>query len=202
MDDPPRKVSPWVKAFVLFHAAAITIWALPNPPATILQGERAPVGSDYLLVWNHAYLKPLPPVRHYVLTTGFWQYWDMFAPNPVSVDFYGSAQVVYRSGAVRTYRYPRMADLPVGQRYFMERYRKFFERVHPEEHAHLWPVFAGAVARKMHVDPDDPPVQVRLVRHFRHIAPPGEPPQTEHTAYMFYTHRVQPEDLAPPGSGG
>src|SRR4051812_8909092 len=97
-----KRVAWWVKAFVAFHVLAITAWTLPlapkeyrseggKPPKTPLDISTKSVpdfftsvaeyGKYGLLLGNQKYLKD-SPVQFYLLSTGFWQYWDMFSPNP------------------------------------------------------------------------------------------------------------------------
>jgi hypothetical protein len=194
--EPPegRRVSPWIKVFVVFHIAAITIWALPSPPSGILDGKQRGALGDRLLVFNQLHLKP-SPVKYYLMPTGFWQYWDMFSPNPASIDFYGTAEVVFRDGTVRPYQYPRMFLLPLHTKYLKERYRKFYERAHLEANSYLWPTFAQRVALLHFEDPENPPVTVRLTRHWLQVSPPGEPQPTEYREHMYYSHEVDLEQL-------
>lgn len=193
--DPKPKNAPWyVKAFVLIHLICITVWAIPNPPEPVLNGKVAPVGSDHILVANHKYLKPFPPLYAYLFTTGFWQYWDMFAPNPAQTDFYGTAEVIYKDGSKKPYQYPRIFLLPIPEKYPNERYRKYFERAHLEAHTYLWPQFALRVAYLMD-DPKNPPVTVRLTRHWRPVTPPGTPEQANYNSYMYFEYAVDQRAL-------
>ena len=74
------------------------------------------------------------PVKYYLIPTGFWQYWDMFAPNPANIDFYCDAEVTYADGSHRTYTYPRMYKLGIIQKYGMERFRKYYERARDDSY--------------------------------------------------------------------
>ena len=151
---------------VVFHVFAITVWALPKPSDAILKGKQPPVGTDWLLYWNARYLKESMPERLYCATTGLWQYWDMFSPNP------------------------RMYLLPLPQKYPYERYRKFFERAHAEDYRFLWPLFAQRVALLCDTNPKNPPVKVVLRRHWRPVAPPGKIQQQNYNEYEYFTYAV------------
>lgn len=195
MSSQPQKVSPWVKAFVIFHLLAVTIWALPNPGPAIQEGRDKSRGVDKVREWNWRGFKLTSnPFRHYVLSTGFWQYWDMFAPNPAATDFYGEADVWYRDGTQTLYRYPRVYTLPIPEKYLKERYRKYFERAHGDNFKTLWPRFAQRIALLMTKDPTNPVVKVRLRRYWQQVAPPGKP-QTGYTAFNYYTHAVDQKQL-------
>jgi hypothetical protein len=191
-EEPRQRNAPiWLKILLFAHVLAITIWALPNPAQSLIDGNREPVGTQRLLVWNHRYLKSLTPVSGYLFTTGAWQYWDMFAPDPAQTDIWCDADVVYRDGTVKRYAYPRIYDLPLPEKYLKERYRKFYERVNQDQYNYLWPVFAQRIAFEMD-DPQNPPVEVRLRRHWLTIVKPGEQQPTEYNTYHYYTHAVDP----------
>lgn len=205
MSTSEPRVSPWVKGYVAFHLAAVLIWTLPAPPSGYARGsielgvrtESVPdfltsLGttlSDGMLVFNSRYLKA-SPVKYYMVPTGFWQYWDMFAPNPASVDLWGDAQVTYADGTVARYRYPRMYELGLGEKYLKERYRKFYERASQDRFRHMWPDFAQRVALLMAKDPNNLPVRVALTRHFQQVPPPGRPMPKEYASYTYYVHAV------------
>jgi hypothetical protein len=176
------KTSPWIKAFVVFHVIAIVSWCIPDPPAK-------PVGTDHLRVLNTRYLKD-SPIKYYLNASGFWQGWDMFSPNPSSVDIYGTADIVYRDGTTKKYQYPRMYLLPLYDKYVQERYRKFYERACLGQYRYLWPIFAQRIALLSYTDSANPPVKVRLHKHSLTIEPPGKPQPTEYTDEMYYSHVV------------
>jgi len=152
-----------VKLLVLLHVIAITSWALPNAGPAVMNHKAAPRGSEWLLYLNDAYVKK-SPVQLYVLSTGVWQSWDMFSPNPADTDIYADAEVTYKDGSTALYPYPRMYVLPVVTKYIKERYRKFFEHANTDEY--LWPFFAKRVAYLRTQDPNNPPVTVKLHRHW------------------------------------
>src|SRR5690349_14010871 len=106
----PAKNAPlWIKLFVGFHLVCITMWSLPYPKKPYMNGtaklgiqtndartfvrsfsETVTEGTLYL---NWKYLKG-SPLMYYPGVTGFWQFWDMFSPNPANVDLYLEADVV------------------------------------------------------------------------------------------------------------
>lgn len=212
MSQPEEKrVSPAVKLFVLIHLVAITSWALPNAPAYI-QKKSNPLAldtrtaqttarslgaaiSDGTLFYNQRYLKT-SPLKYYTMFSGFWQYWDMFSPNPASIDFYGTAEITYKDGTKMPYTYPRMYELDNAHKYVSERYRKFYERAHLEQYRWEWPIFAQRVALVNYTNPNNPPVEVSLTRHWLFIAPPGKPQKTEYSSYKYFTYKVDQAKLA------
>jgi len=190
-----QRVSIWVKLFVLFHIIAITSWAMPNPPSSVESGKMSPAGSQWVPYWNKKYLKTFPPLTDYLMITGFWQYWDMFAPDPAQSDTWGDAQVVFRDGSVKHYQYPRMFLLPIHLKHVKERYRKYFERANSDDYNYLWPQFALRIASQFD-DPENPPVSVKLYRHWITIAPAGQPQPQEYNTYMYYQYVVDQKQLA------
>ncbi|MFI5385168.1 MAG: hypothetical protein ACHQ50_03515 [Fimbriimonadales bacterium] len=206
--EPPKRNAPlWVKIFVPLHIIAITSWALPNAPSkydgdppkeklaikTDSPGVFASSAAEYLrsefLIGNTKFVKD-SPLKFYLLSTGFWQYWDMFAPNPSDTDLYGDAVITYADGAKRRYQYPRIYLMPIGQKFMKERWRKFFERAGTSSYAYTWPVFAQRVALMNFDDPRDPPIAVELHRHQMRIQPPGAPENHDYTDVVYYTYRV------------
>lgn len=129
--------------------------------------------SDGTLYENQVYVKD-SPAKFYLLFTGFWQYWDMFSPNPASIDFYGTALVCYKDGTAKNYQFPRMYTMGIPKKYVSERYRKFYERAHTEDDSWIWPIFAQRVALINDYDPNNPPVKIVLTRHWYQIAPPED----------------------------
>ena len=188
--ESPRPNAPvWLKVLVGLHVLAITVWALPNPSDSVREGKREPIGTEHLLVWNAQHLKRFQPVQAYLFSTGFWQYWDMFSPNPSSLDIWCDADVVYRDGKVERYQYPRVKILSIPEKFVSERFRKFYERVNQEDYAYFWPQFAQRIAY-LNDDPANPPVAVKLRRHWRFVAPPGKPQPKDYAEYVFYVHVV------------
>ncbi|CAN5361551.1 hypothetical protein BH11ARM2_BH11ARM2_13310 [soil metagenome] len=181
----------WTKAFVLVHVVCITVWALPSQPEAAINGNAPARGSDRFLVWNVKTLKANPLVQDYLFSTGSWQYWDMFSPNPSNQDLYGDAMVTFKDGTTKRYQYPRMYTTPIGPRYLKERYRKFYERAHLEKYAYFWRVFARRIALENFTDPNNPPVKVVLWRHWMPIAGPGEVQQKEYASFPYWTYAVQ-----------
>ena len=158
-----------LKAFLFCHVVAITSWALPKTPSAILNGTAKPTApSEWLLLINDRYVK-YSPIQIYMLSTGLWQSWDMFSPNPASSDIYSDADVTFKDGTVAHYAYPRMYALPILEKYVDERYRKFFEHANTDQD--LYPFFAQRVARLASKYPTNPPIKVVLSRHWIDVPP-------------------------------
>lgn len=185
-----------MKLFVLFHMFMILSWTVPDPPPGIQNGSIPATPrnvvtyfSDYLLLGNQE-LKKLP-TRYYMLSTGIWQYWNMFAPNPANTDFWWDAIVTYQSGKVAVMPYPRMKDLGVVEKYFKERYRKYLERMNTDA-TDTWkrPTFAQRMALLAYKDPSDPPVRIQLRRHYKIMLGMDKPVPDHYTEYILFDYVV------------
>jgi hypothetical protein len=131
----------------------------------------------------------------YLYSTGFWQYWNMFSPNPANVDVYMDALVTYQDGTQMQFEYPVMQHLSVWERYFKERYRKFVENVHPDRFAYKWPSVAQAIAYQSYKGDGNLPKIVTLRRHFKTVLGPDEVQDPEYKEYSFFTYMVDTEKL-------
>lgn len=223
---PKRNAPLWVKLFVPFHILAITIWALPYAPAQFLPNRhydavkqeyindppRVPLRiggsnpgeflrntSQFLanepLVLNQMYGKD-SFAKFYLMSSGFWQFWDMFSPNPANTDVYADADITYADGTHSRYAYPRMYELGITEKYLKERYRKFFERAGYAQYSYAWPIFAARIARLTYKDKKNPPTQVNLHVHKLTVAGPGEPQPTDYSDEEYFRYVVKPADLA------
>lgn len=134
---------------------------------------------------------------------GLWQGWDMFAPDPLSINTHLDAVVTYKDGSTAKWEAPRMELLSYTQRYQKERYRKWRERVRRDSFAYFHADTSRFIARQMHSDRANPPVKVELLRHWAMIPPPIEgrdyqplPKSFDLThSYAFSQYAVRAEDL-------
>jgi hypothetical protein len=166
-----------ISAFLLFHIFAITCWCIP---------------LDSPLIANFRDV-----IRPYMLWSGLFQGWDMFAPSPRNINSHLEAVVIYKNGLTHTWKFPRMEKLGFPERDFKERYRKFAENVQNDANSALWPDVARRITR-LNGDASNPPALVLLVRYWSEIKPPGAGgayhPQPWH-ANIFFEYIVQPQDL-------
>jgi hypothetical protein len=164
-----------INAFLVFHIVAITCWCVPLNSLLPARVKEA--------------------VRPYMLWTGLFQAWDMFAPEPPMLSIYLEAEITFRNGQTRVWKFPKMQELGYAERYYKERYRKFAnERLRLDDNARLWPDAARYIARLNH-DPANPPATVQLARYWRDLAPEGWRGLEPLHSFRFYTYRVQPGDL-------
>lgn len=176
--DWPRWKHVAISAFILFHLVAITCWSVP---------------INSLLIPKCKQL-----IGHYMLWSGLFQGWDMFAPDPSKLNCYVVAEIKYRDGQTRLWKFPRMQELGYVERYFRERFRKFStEYLRTDDHAAMWPEAARYVAR-VNSSASNPPVSVSLIRYWSEIGP-QEPGKVYKPGlwyqYTFFTYPVKPADL-------
>jgi hypothetical protein len=166
-----------ISAFLLFHIFAVTCWCIP---------------LDSPLIANFRDV-----IRPYMLWSGLFQGWDMFAPSPRNINSHLEAVVIYKNGLTHTWKFPRMEKLGFSERDFKERYRKFAENVQNDTNSALWPDIARRIAR-LNANPSNPPALVLVVRYWSEIKPPGPGgayhPEPWH-ANIFFEYTVRPQDL-------
>ncbi len=127
----------------------------------------------------------------YLNALGLDQAWNVFAPDPRQevIDF--QARVRYADGSSDMWTYPRGDDV-IGV-YWDYRWRKWVEHAIADvRRDQLWKPTAAYVARQMS-RPGRRPVEVKLVRRFYAMTPPGELRRTtQFNEYEYYTYRVPP----------
>ncbi len=166
-----------ISILIAFHMIAIVFWTMP-------------LDSPLIAAFRNA-------IRPYMLGSGLFQSWDMFAPTPKSANSYIDAIVIYKNGRTRSWSFPRMEQLSFSERYVKERYRKFVENLEQDRNVALWPDAARRIARLNHKDISNPPEFVILIRHWSDIVPRSitsyhaEPWH----AVIFYEYSVKSKDL-------
>ena len=165
-----------ISAFLAFHLVAITCWAVP-------------LDTPLLLAIRNA-------VRPYFLWSGLFQAWNAFAPAPKAINSWVEAIVIYQDGRVATWKFPRMDQLSLSERYYRERYRKFIENLKEDSSVALWPDASRYIARLNNHAPSNPPEIVMLIRHWTDISPGASASSTQAShVQIFYEYKVQPQDL-------
>ena len=179
-----------ISVFILVHIYIMVFWGMP--------------GSQF-----RAYMTA--PVQDYVINSGLWHSWDMFSPDPLSVNYRLHAQVFFQDGALKVWEFPRMEKLGYFERYQKERFRKWRERVRQDLYSGVWDDTARYIAR-LHNDSTNRPTRVVLVRQWEGIPPlqlkPGSPDYQDYQpmpknfddlkfSYRFKYYDVRPEDLRP-----
>lgn len=164
---------------ILFHIVAFTAWTAPL---------NFPLIDDFRAA-----------IRPYMLFTGLFQAWNMFAPDPMRTNSYLEAQVRLANGEIRIWHEPRMDQLGIGAKYVQERYRKYMnEHLRMDAESTLWPDAARRIARLYDTDKNNPPMNVNLIRYWSEILPPGPDGQFTSTPwrhYVYFKYDLAPEDL-------
>jgi len=174
---PKRFKDKLIGLFIITHVILIAAWAVPT---------RWPWVESF----NH-FTTP------YVAGIGLWQGWDMFAPDPVTINRYIEAEILYSDGVLKNFDLGRMEKLPLFERYGKERYRKWAnDSVRIDSNSVIWPDTALYVAR-IHDEPVRHPRKITLVRHWAEIPNPDirfykvDDEITEGwSKYSFYTYEV------------
>src|SRR5437868_6918275 len=83
--------------FIAFHLFAIVSWCIPL--------ESPLIGRCRELV------------RPYLVWTGLFQKWDMFAPDPSKLNNFVTATITYANGQTEIWGFPRMEKLGAAEKY-------------------------------------------------------------------------------------
>jgi hypothetical protein len=172
-----QKAKRWtVNLFIGFHLVAISCWCLPidAPPLSLLRSI----------------------VRPYFLWAGLFQSWDMFAPVPKGANTYLEAELHYRDGSRRTWKYPRMEEMSLKEKLFKERYRKFADNLQRTELDDLLPDAARYIARS-NSSYGNPVKTVILIQRYSLIVPPSDGTYVPEPwqSHILFGYGVRPEDL-------
>lgn len=182
-----------VNGFIALHLYVMAVWGLP--------------GSAWRTMFSR-------PIERYVIPAGLWHSWDMFSPDPLAINFHLDAYVTFQDGSMKVWDFPRMERLGLWERFQMERFRKWRERVRQDSFQMVWDDTARYIARQHGQEQaggTNPPVQVMLARHWSAIPRPVvasgekepidyqrmiEAPVEFERSYRFKMYTVQPQDLA------
>ncbi len=167
-----------LKIWFFFHVFMMIAWSMPLSDPAVRSGTVPAKGLDQVWITNDKLVRE-SFLSNYTVRTGLWQYWDMFAPNPLSVDYYVDGVIQFADGSVSEGNFPRIAKLPMWEKMGFERYRKFTERLHSRENQFLWPAAAYRLALQNAKDSRNPPVKVTLLLHMRKVGPPGKDPDVD-----------------------
>ena len=144
-----------ISAFLVVHLTSVAVW---NLPACALRAR------------CHGY------VSYYMLPTGLWQYWGMFAPDPINQTLTAEAMAMDSQGKIHRYAFPRIADYSILGRIPRVRYSKFTCTLN-EPTTPIHREFAARHAvRQMKLSEDAFPVHVELNYLLWQTPPPGSPP--------------------------
>lgn len=144
-----------LSAFLLFHCAAVVVWNLPESALK----QRLSGWADY-----------------YMLPTGQWQHWGMFAPEPLRDTLALEAQARDAQGTIFLYKFPRMADKPVHEAFWGYRHSKFSHNMLSETAKGYREFAARHAARSWNLPAASFPIDLDLYHNMWHPADIGQPP--------------------------
>lgn len=168
-----------ISVLLFLHFTGVILWILP---ASSMQ-ERL--------------VQPFIPYINYF---GLWQNWCVFV-SPHTVNVYMSADIKYKDGSVSSWEFPRMDKMGILEKMYKERYRQWgTDAVSDDTMPMLRPDAARFIARLHNTEAGNPPVSVRIVRHWTYIPAPidglGKPlPEEEDGEEVVYDGDINPEDL-------
>jgi hypothetical protein len=151
-----------IHAFVAFHLFAVLAWSFTP--------EQGPGPLSKALCRR---------VEHYMLPTGLWQSWMMFAPNPAMYNVYLQAEVTFRDETHATWQFPRLETFGYFERYRKERYRRWasgrvwIQGLNGGANRAVGEAAAQYAARQVSQDPANPPARVELYYYYARIPPPS-----------------------------
>lgn len=167
-----------INSFIVVYLFAVFAWTCPFP-STYLRSINETTG---------------PVMRCF----GMWQSWDMFAPEPKSIQTRLDATLVMRDGTTRQWVFFKDGGVGVFERMRQERNRKWgHDNVRLDMKSGLWEPTALFIARQF-VEPENIPVEIELHRHWADIAPPDAPDAGQTRPwkrYTFYRRNIRPEDV-------
>jgi len=140
-----------ISAFLVAHLAATVIWILP---ASAIRLQYAPLA------------------KYYILPLGLWQYWAMFAPDPVRDTITLEAEVIDCNGVRYAFAFPRLGDYNWWRGIPRFRYSKYAANLASEEFALARKFASRHVLRHLNLPADVYPVSVHLVYQIRKTPPP------------------------------
>jgi hypothetical protein len=142
----------FTSAFVLFHISALMIWTCP--PCAIKERFRA-------------------PYYYYVLPLGLWQWWAVFAPDPIRNSITLEAEVIDTKGLRHVYEFPRIGDLSQWSKIPRYRNPKFTANMPVEEYARQRQFTARHAVRQLGLGADSFPLWVSLYHRITDTPSPG-----------------------------
>lgn len=145
-----------ISLFVIAHLCAVTIWILP---------------ACVIKLWA------IPYIVKYMVPLGQWQYWGMFAPDPMRDTMMLEAAVVDARGLLHTFAFPKEKDFGAWGSSLHYRHSKYAANFALKEEFKAHREFAARHAvRQLGMTADMFPVDVQLMYRIKPTPPPGSPP--------------------------
>jgi hypothetical protein len=142
-----------ISAFVLLHLSALIIWTMPD--CAIKDRFQA-------------------PCRYYMLPLGIWQWWAIFAPDPLRENRLLEAEVFDAKGLIHIYEFTKIGDLSEWQKTSRYRHPKFTDNMMTGgEYARQREFTARHVVRQLGLPEDAFPLTVSLYVKVTSAPPAG-----------------------------
>jgi len=141
-----------ISAFVIFHMSALSVWTMPS---CVLK------------------TRIQPALCYYLMPTGLWQWWAIFAPVPIQNTLMLNAEVIDSKGMRHIYQFPRLGDMPWWQRVARYRQPKFTANMCSTEYARHREFSSKYAVRQLNLGAEAFPMSVSLYYHIRDTPPPG-----------------------------
>ena len=141
-----------LSVFAVFHLSALMVWTMPN---CALKGQFGVV------------------FQYYMLPSGLWQWWALFAPDPLNCTLRLNAEVVDAQGMRHVYESPPLAELPWWRRVARYRQPKFSANLLAPEFAKCRELVARHAVRQLGLGPEAFPVWVSVYFQLKDPPPPG-----------------------------
>jgi hypothetical protein len=137
---------------VIFHLSALIMWTMPHCAI------KAQFQSPY---------------RYYVLPLGLWQWWAIFAPDPVTENQVLEAEVVDAKKLIHVYEFTKIGDLSFWDKLSRYRHPKFTGNMMSNEFLTQRKFTARHVVRQLGLGDDAFPLCVSLYVKLTHAPPVG-----------------------------
>lgn len=144
-----------ISLFLIVHLTAVATW---NLPAGELRARAIPIA------------------QYYILPTGLWQYWGMFAPDPVKETLTVEAMALDSKGKIYRYPFPKVADYSFLGSIPRVRVSKFNNLMADKMVPIHREIAARHAVRQMNIDSAAFPVHVELNFLYWTSPPVGAPP--------------------------
>jgi len=144
-----------ISMFVIAHLCAVTLWIVP--PCALKQ-------------------RSVLYLAYYMMPLGLWQYWGMFAPNPMLHTVAVEASVIDSRGLMHRFEFPKEAAMSLWEAAWRYRHSKYAANFSLKEEFKAHREYAARhVLRQLHLSPEAFPVDVQLYYQIWTTPPPGAP---------------------------
>ncbi len=143
----------WIlSTFVAFHLSALILWTLPD----------CAIKTAFIA-----------PYRYYVLPAGVWQWWAIFAPDPVKNALCLDVEVIDSRGLRHLYQFPRMSEMSQWQKTLHYRLPKFVANMSNPEYVKARELVVKHAVRSLDLAADAFPVTATIYYEVRDTPPLG-----------------------------